>query len=128
FLLRALIQKALILDQTGQRPGALATLLEAVDIAAPEKIRMPFSSLPALQGLLHAAQKRAREEAADLLIQYFIASCLDDGADISGHGGNARSLFSPREYEVVLELMQGHTNKEIARALDLTEHTVKFHL
>ena len=26
------------------------------------------------------------------------------------------------------ELIQGRSNKEIARSLDMTEHTVKFHL
>jgi LuxR family maltose regulon positive regulatory protein len=36
--------------------------------------------------------------------------------------------LSPREREVVHELKLGSTNKEIARALDMTEHTVKFHL
>jgi LuxR family maltose regulon positive regulatory protein len=36
--------------------------------------------------------------------------------------------FSRREFEVLEELIQGRSNKEIARALDMTEHTVKFHL
>jgi LuxR family maltose regulon positive regulatory protein len=29
---------------------------------------------------------------------------------------------------VLEELIQGHSNKEIARSLDMTEHTVKYHL
>jgi LuxR family maltose regulon positive regulatory protein len=36
--------------------------------------------------------------------------------------------LSPREYDVVLALADGHSNKVIARQLDLTENTVKFHL
>jgi DNA-binding CsgD family transcriptional regulator len=34
--------------------------------------------------------------------------------------------FSRREFEVLEELIQGRSNKEIARALDMTEHTAKF--
>jgi LuxR family maltose regulon positive regulatory protein len=36
--------------------------------------------------------------------------------------------FSRRELEVLEELIQGRSNKEIARALDMTEHTAKYHL
>ena len=36
--------------------------------------------------------------------------------------------FSPRELEVLEELIHGRSNKEIARALDMTGHTVKYHL
>jgi len=41
-------------------------------------------------------------------------------------GGQAH--LSPREQEVLDALVNGHSNKEIARALDMTENTVKFHL
>src|SRR5262249_47302214 len=36
--------------------------------------------------------------------------------------------LSARELEVLIELTQGSANKVIARALQMTENTVKFHL
>ncbi|MGE5206145.1 MAG: response regulator transcription factor [Chlamydiota bacterium] len=42
--------------------------------------------------------------------------------------GAGMSLLSPREQEVVRYLCDGFTNREIARALCLSEHTVKNHL
>jgi LuxR family maltose regulon positive regulatory protein len=36
--------------------------------------------------------------------------------------------LSERETEVLTELVQGSPNKVIARALQMTENTVKFHL
>ena len=38
------------------------------------------------------------------------------------------SGFSSRESEVIVQLADGKSNKEIARALELKENTVKFHL
>jgi LuxR family maltose regulon positive regulatory protein len=46
----------------------------------------------------------------------------------SAFSSSEGAQFSPREFEVLEELLQGRSNKEIARALDMTEHTVKFHL
>jgi len=40
----------------------------------------------------------------------------------------ARTLLTPREIEVLNAVAGGLTNKEIARALDISQHTVKFHL
>jgi len=39
-----------------------------------------------------------------------------------------RFLLTVREHEVVRELARGHTNKEIATALNITEQTVKEHV
>lgn len=47
---------------------------------------------------------------------------------LRGANGDDRGSFSPREFEVLLEVEKGISNKEIARALGMTEHTVKFHL
>ena len=38
------------------------------------------------------------------------------------------SILTAREHDVAAELAQGRSNKEIARALAMSEHTVKFHL
>ena len=37
-------------------------------------------------------------------------------------------MFSSREEEVLQGLAQGRSNKEIARELDVTDNTIKFHL
>ena len=36
--------------------------------------------------------------------------------------------LTPREYEVLQLLAAGRTNRAIAEALDISEHTVKFHV
>jgi DNA-binding NarL/FixJ family response regulator len=42
------------------------------------------------------------------------------------HGG--QGLFTPRELEVLGAIGDGLTNKMIARRLDISAHTVKFHV
>ena len=44
------------------------------------------------------------------------------------HPPQLRSEFSPKELEVLGLLVQGESNKAIARALGVSENTVKFHL
>lgn len=39
-----------------------------------------------------------------------------------------RSLLTPREAEVLAAIAEGLSNKEIARRLDISLHTVKFHV
>ena len=41
---------------------------------------------------------------------------------------DAHALLTPRELEVLAALAEGMTNKAIARRLDISLHTVKFHL
>ena len=44
------------------------------------------------------------------------------------HEGDERTVLTPREVEVLSAVSNGLTNKEIARELDISRHTVKFHL
>lgn len=128
YLVRTLVRKAVFLYEAGDRPGALAHVIEALERATPERIRKPFRDRPAAP-LLRAALKHAREEALDSVILGFIGACLET-APANAARAEALEAFglSVREMEVLEELAQGASNKEIARALDLTEHTVKFHL
>jgi len=41
---------------------------------------------------------------------------------------DAHALLTPRELEVLAALAEGMTNKAIARRLDISLHTVKFHV
>lgn len=41
---------------------------------------------------------------------------------------NLRTLLTPRELDVLSALSEGLTNKLIARRLDISLHTVKFHV
>jgi DNA-binding NarL/FixJ family response regulator len=54
------------------------------------------------------------------------------GAKEAGFGAmretEAHALLTPRELEVLAALAQGLTNKAIARRLDISLHTVKFHV
>ena len=41
---------------------------------------------------------------------------------------NARALFTPRELDVLAAIGDGLSNKMIARRLEISPHTVKFHV
>lgn len=46
----------------------------------------------------------------------------------AAHEEDERTLLTPREVEVLTAVSNGLTNKEIARELGISQHTVKFHL
>ncbi|MDR3512500.1 MAG: LuxR C-terminal-related transcriptional regulator [Caulobacteraceae bacterium] len=126
FAVRALVAKAELLEQAGRRREAIIVVGEAARLAAPEEIAGPFLA-PQVCGLLHAAHRQALD-AGDEASARFITHCLRRNAPMQLHDASGADLFSRREHEVLLELTRGASNKLIARALDMTEHTVKFHL
>jgi DNA-binding CsgD family transcriptional regulator len=66
-----------------------------------------------------------RAVAAGLSVR--IAEDLGDGFE-AVEGEDERVLLTPREVEVLTAVSNGLSNKEIARALAISQHTVKFHL
>lgn len=128
-LVRVLIARALQLDLSGQRSKAVDDLTEALSIAAPEGIVGPFLGQKGIVPLLRAVTRHSQDAFIDILVIEFAGDLIGritrqaaDGDD-PGIAG-----LSIREREVLDELANGRSNKEIARLLDMTEHTVKFHL
>jgi DNA-binding CsgD family transcriptional regulator len=73
----------------------------------------------------HQIDAAIRAVAAGLIVR------LPDAADI-GFGAmretDGHTLLTPRELEVLATLAEGMTNKAIARRLNISLHTVKFHV
>ncbi len=66
-----------------------------------------------------------RAVAAGLIVR--AADAVDNGFAAMGEAG-AQALLTPRELDVLAALAEGMTNKAIARRLNISLHTVKFHL
>jgi DNA-binding NarL/FixJ family response regulator len=63
--------------------------------------------------------------AAGLIVR--LPDAMDRGFGAM-HETEAHALLTPRELEVLAALAEGMTNKAIARRLDISLHTVKFHV
>ena len=120
FLIRCMLNQALVLDGAKRRKEAVDTVVSALEVAAPSEIIQPFRS-PSSVRLLRSARGRIRNEVDKILVTNFLSEILTTG-------GNKSSLLSDREFQVLEELSLGKSNKEIAYSLDMTDNTVKFHL
>ena len=113
----------------GRRPDeAMAHLREAVERAAGEGIALPFFEQPELAPLIRRLKRALWDGGGNPVEASFLSSIDERMAETGPANDSPIAVLSTREQEVVAELSRGLTNKEIARALDMTEHTVKFHL
>jgi two-component system nitrate/nitrite response regulator NarL len=81
-----------------------------------------------MDALLDAVRRAAR---GDSVVSPQMTAKLIDGVREQPRGAGTlleRDRFSPRERDILTCLAQGESNKEIARALDLAESTVKIHV
>lgn len=114
----------------GERDEAAAAVVTGLETALLEDdTEYLIDSGPLAVPLLQYARQWTRDRAAGSLVRQAIGVALARLAVAGGVGPSegARQL-SERELEVLMELVQGSPNKVIARALQMTENTVKFHL
>ena len=130
-MLDAGVLTALLLEASGREDDALAALATAIDPAVAQGAYRPLLDFgEPLERLVARLYRRRRELQLGSLMHAFAAACLARFKEeaINGAADAAVGLLSPREREVLEQLAGGLSNKGIARALDMTENTVKFHL
>jgi LuxR family maltose regulon positive regulatory protein len=129
--IKAQILLALVHDEDGDLDAAATALGQALILAVPGAYRRSFiDEGEPMMAFLHRFIRHTGIGALAPTAVEFIASVLvagkqsPDGVPLE----RAAGIFSPREREILAQLNQGKSNKLIARALDMAEPTVKFHL
>lgn len=125
---RAHVARAAAYDMAGQAEAAERDLAAALHLAQPGGLRLPFRTVPGLVPRLRILARAALARGGEGDPVYLLLAGLDDAAIAQPDTAPGLDDLSPREREVAREVGLGHTNKEIARTLAMTEHTVKFHL
>jgi LuxR family maltose regulon positive regulatory protein len=125
--IRARLIRAQVMRRSHGDDAAIPDLRRAVALAAELRIVEPFYEHADLKMLLRRLGRELWEPTGDPVEASFVAEVLSATESVEA-GPVGRFALSAREQEVMQELVLGSTNKEIARALDMTENTVKFHL
>lgn len=100
------------------------------DIMQQGSVRLFLDLGESIAPLARVALQRAQERMLGSRHASFLSQViagLSHASDVREEA-SANALLSHREYEVLVALEQGGSNKVIARQLDMTENTVKFHL
>jgi LuxR family maltose regulon positive regulatory protein len=114
--------KALVAHEYG-RPGAREQLDEVLSLADLRGMRrMVEEAHPGLAAMLGAPREQRAERQSSL--PGINPSVAAPTGDSSATGG----LLTPKEARILSLLASGLANKEIARAMDIGEQTVKWHL
>jgi LuxR family maltose regulon positive regulatory protein len=113
--------------QPGEAAGALAQVLESA--LREDDTEFLVESGPLAAPLLRHTRQWAREQGTSPLVRQALnVSLARLAALIPTNNGIRAPLLSGRELEVLAEVARNSSNKVIARALQMTENTVKFHL
>jgi LuxR family maltose regulon positive regulatory protein len=126
-VLEILVLRAMALEAQGNRTGALSTLERALMLAEPEGyVRLFVDEGTPMRLLLRDAQARG-------IVPEYVATLLAAFGEptASRLPSKAGSLIEPltdREREVLGLLLEGASNREIARRLVLSINTVKRHI
>ena len=107
--------------------GSGPALVVLTDQAGLERDRRFAAVLP--RALAPAAFQAALAAVAAGLVVRTPAAALPAGGEFHPAGDEAGvGLLTPREVEILTAIGEGLSNKEIARRLGISTHTVKFHL
>ncbi|MCY4597354.1 MAG: LuxR C-terminal-related transcriptional regulator [Bryobacterales bacterium] len=113
----------------GQTEAANDALEAALSLALFEGIKRPFiNEGDALLGVIRNRKNRSQEQHSNRLRDRFLAELLIEMETPQGARSERPDDFTPRETEVIRQLLQGHSNREIAEVAAISVNTVKFHV
>jgi LuxR family maltose regulon positive regulatory protein len=114
----------------GDREEAAAMLAQLLETTLREDdTEFLIESGPLAAPLLHYTRQWARDQSASPLVRQALNTALTRLAQlVPSIDGLPTPTLSGRELEVLAELARQSSNKVIARVLQMTENTVKFHL
>ncbi|WP_299329029.1 helix-turn-helix transcriptional regulator, partial [Parasphingopyxis sp.] len=115
---RGRILKASLLVRMQRDEEAIQTLASAIEDAARIGCSRPFTR-DVTPDLVREAANRIVSGNQSVVVKDFARKLT---------ASYSKELFTVREKEVLQGLADGQSNKEIARDLDLTDNTVKFHV
>ncbi|GAB5486437.1 MAG: LuxR C-terminal-related transcriptional regulator [Parasphingorhabdus sp.] len=117
-VLRGEVLKASIFHSIGDISNAKECLGAALAKAAPLQMRRIFTESYIPGQLIGSVREDILESEHSPLLKEFTEQVYLSSQD---------GLLNDRERDVLIGISNGMTNKEIARMLDLTESTIKFH-
>ena len=129
--LRAETLRVLALAAQGQDEASARALLGVVERTRGEgERRMYIDEGPAMAEQLRDLVRRRGEAPLSPATLEYVADLLTGFGELTPGDAKTRLLaaLTPREREILRALVRGGSNKVIARAIDLNENAVKFHL
>ncbi len=130
YTIRLLVLKATVAYSNDAIEVAIEHVLEAAHLAANESIKTPFIMNSISVDLMRTAIEKNHKSTLKLVEIGFLNECVSlyNDLELTSNNEEKTALLSKREMDVLNELAAGKSNKEIARNLDMTGNTVKFHL
>ncbi len=127
FLIKGLILQSMALHVSGDSRSAAEPFKRAVSLGSSRGFYGCFAEegRPLAASVHEIVRTTGIGDMAESEVE-FVARLLSGIG--SGDNGQSPQILSLREQEVMGQLAQGYSNKLIARHLDLSEPTVKFHL
>ncbi|MFV0934747.1 LuxR C-terminal-related transcriptional regulator [Pseudomonas jessenii] len=127
---------AIVLAACTEHTAAQEAMCKALTLAAPHRMLRIFldERLPALNLVHQCLSQSALDQEAHAFAEAVVSAAeagrpgIQVQAEPQNKTSNAAVRLSPREFEILELISRAHSNKSIARALNCSDSTVKWHL